>query len=128
MDATKKCEKRTYTVLVFVDVDKRYYSLDREERERLTRPHVEELSKSLKDVSITTLKNTGLSTGFSGLPKDVMIEVLESDNLQSIERMIENYKATEKAQYGTIAHVLVTEKCMELKQGEVYEYKGVSQH
>lgn len=108
MDPAEKPEKRIYVVLLFVNVNKEYYSLAKEKRENLTSPHVKQLTDHLKTVSITSLQSTGLS-------RDVMIEVLESENLLDIEAMIETYKSGEKSKYGTIENVIITEKCMERK-------------
>lgn len=106
MDPAEKPEKRVYVVLLFVDVNQDYYALSKKERESLTRPHVKHLSEHLRKVSITSVQGTGLS-------KDVMIEILESEDLIEIEKMIETYKAGTKAAYGMVQNVIVTEKCME---------------
>lgn len=105
MDPREKPEKRRYVVLAFVDVDPKYYRFAAEKRRALTAPHVEALTEHLEDVSLTSLKGTGLA-------RDVMIEVLESENLLSIERMLETYRAGAKARYGRIRDVIVTEKGM----------------
>lgn len=56
-------------------------------------------------MSLTSLVGTGLSP-------DIMIEILESEDLLEIEKMIETYKSGEKAKYGRVTNVIVTEKCM----------------
>lgn len=106
MDPAEKPEKRLYVVLLFAKVNRDYYELSREKRAELTNPHVKELSKHLTCVSITSLQGTGLSP-------DIMVEVLESENLLEIEKMIETYKAGAKSAYGIITDVMITEKCME---------------
>ncbi len=108
MDPAEKPEKRIYVVLLFVNVNKDYYDLAKDQREKLTTPHVKQLTNHLKTVSITSLQSTGLS-------RDIMIEVLESENLLDIEDMIETYKSGAKAKYGAIENVIITEKCMERK-------------
>jgi len=108
MDPALKPERRMYVVLLFVQVDKNYYDLGKSKREELTAPHVKKLSEHLKCVSITSLQSTGLAG-------DIMIEVLESENLLEIEKMVETYKAGAKSRYGAIKDVIITEKCMELK-------------
>jgi len=45
-----------------------------------------------------------------------MIEILESENLLDIEKMIETYKSGAKSRYGAIENVIITEKCMERKR------------
>lgn len=109
MDPAEKPAIRVYVVLLFVKVNKDYYELHKCEREELTKPHVEKLTEHLKNVSITSLQATGLSA-------DIMIEILESEDLLEIEKMIETYKAGGKAKYGTIENVIITEKCMERKK------------
>jgi hypothetical protein len=109
MDPAEKPAKRIYVVLLFVNVNKDYYSLKKSERAKLTNPHVKELTEHLTTVSLTSLQATGLS-------KDIMIEVLESENLLDIEKMIETYKAGAKSKYGSIENVIITEKCMERKR------------
>lgn len=109
MDPAEKPEKRIYVVLLFVNVNKEYYELSKAQREKLTSPHVKHLSQHLKTVSITSLQSTGLA-------RDIMIEVLESENLLDIEQMIETYKAGAKSKYGAIENVIITEKCMERKR------------
>jgi hypothetical protein len=64
---------------------------------------------SRRKVSITSLQSTGLG-------RDVMIEILESENLLDIEKMIETYKSGAKSKYGAIENVIITEKCMERKR------------
>lgn len=108
MDPAEKPAVRVYVVLLFVKVDPAYYELTKSERMDLTDPHVKELTKHLKTVSLTSLKGTGLST-------DVMIEILESSDLLEIERMVETYKGGRKAKYGMVENVIITEKCMERK-------------
>ncbi|WP_308916475.1 hypothetical protein [Jannaschia sp. LMIT008] len=105
MDPHSTSGKRRYVVLAFVDVDPHYYELGREKRVDLTRPHIEELEEHLSDVSLVSLKTTGLS-------RDRMIEILESDSLESIERMLDRYKSGAKSRYGRISEVIVTEKGM----------------
>ena len=105
MDPRDKPEKRRYVVLVFVDVDPRYYTFKSEKRARLTEPHIEELTRHLETVSLMSLKGTGLA-------RDTMIEVLESDNLLDIEGMMETYKSGAKSRYGRISNVIITEKGM----------------
>ena len=109
MDPAEKPAKRVYVVLLFVNVNKDYYDLKKTERAELTNPHVTQLSTHLRTVSITSLQSTGLS-------KDVMIEILESESLLDIEKMIGTYKSGAKSKYGTIENVIVTEKCMERKR------------
>ena len=108
MDPAEKPEKRIYVVLLFVKVNKDYYELNKSQRKNLTNPHVKKLTKHLKRVSITSLQSTGLS-------RDIMIEVLESEDLLEIEKMIETYKGGKKSKYGEIENVIITEKCMERK-------------
>lgn len=105
MDPREKPDKRRYVVLVFVDVNPMYYELGREKRDELTAPHIKDLTKHLKNVSLVSLKGTGLA-------QDTMIEILESDSLLEIEKMMDTYKAGRKAQYGRVSNVIVTEKCM----------------
>lgn len=105
MDPRDKPEKRCYVVLLFIEVDHDYYSLESEKRAELTTPHIHDLSKHLSKVSLTSLKSTGLSS-------DIMIEVLESEDLLEIEKMIETYKSGHKAKYGRVSDVIITEKCM----------------
>lgn len=105
MDPSYKSGKRSYVVLVFVDVNPEYCELETKRRAELTKPHIDELEVHLKDVSLMSLKATGLSS-------DKMIEVLESENLTSIEKMLETYKAGAKSRFGRISNVIVTEKGM----------------
>ena len=65
---------------------------------------------SLENVSLTSLKGSGLSS-------DLMIEVIESEDLNAIEKMIDVYKSGAKASYGLIENVIVTRKGMELPRG-----------
>lgn len=109
MDPAEKPDKRIYVVLLFVKVNKDYYQLKKKERINLTNPHVKQLTKHLKNVSITSLQSTGLS-------RDIMVEVLESESLLDIEQMIETYKSGGKSVYGEIENVIITEKCMERKR------------
>ena len=108
MDPAEKPEKRMYVVLLFVDVNPKYYALSKNERANLTNPHVKYLSQHLERVSLTSVKGTGLA-------KDVMIEILESEDLLEIEKMIETYKSGAKAAYGLVRDIIITEKCMERK-------------
>ena len=108
MDPAEKPEKRIYNVLLFVKVNQEYYALDKQQRADLNTPHVKHLSEHLKHVSILSLQGTGLS-------RDVLVEVLESESLIEIERMIETYKAGSKAQYGIVENVMIMEKVMEKK-------------
>ncbi|RVG87158.1 hypothetical protein CN221_29340 [Sinorhizobium meliloti] len=108
MDPAEKPEKRIYNVLLFVKVNQEYYTLDKQQRAELNNPHVTQLSEHLKYVSILSLQGTGLS-------RDVLVEVLESESLTEIERMIETYKAGSKAQYGIVENVMIMEKVMERK-------------
>ncbi|MCF2905674.1 hypothetical protein L0666_11810 [Octadecabacter sp. CECT 8868] len=105
MDPRERPEKRRYVVLVFVDVNPDYYELGEKKRADLTAPHIKELTEHLKYVSLVSLRGTGLA-------EDTMIEVLESDSLIEIEKMMDTYKAGRKAAYGRIKNVIVTEKCM----------------
>lgn len=108
MDPAEKPAVRVYVVLLFVKVNPAYYDLTKSERMDLTDPHVKELTRHLKSVSLTSLKATGLSS-------DIMIEILESSDLLEIEKMIETYKSGRKAKYGIVENVIITEKCMERK-------------
>lgn len=108
MDPAEKPEKRIYNVLLFVKVNQEYYALDKQQRAELNTPHVKHLSEHLKYVSILSLQGTGLS-------RDVLVEVLESESLIEIERMIETYKSGSKAQYGIVENVMIMEKVMEKK-------------
>ncbi|UIK04767.1 hypothetical protein [Neorhizobium galegae] len=108
MDPAEKPEKRIYNVLLFVKVNQAYYALDKQQRAELNNPHVKHLSEHLQYVSILSLQGTGLS-------RDVLVEVLESESLIEIERMIETYKAGSKAQYGIVENVMIMEKVMERK-------------
>lgn len=92
-----------------MNVNKDYYDLKKAEREELTNPHVKQLTTHLKTVSITSLQSTGLG-------RDVMIEILESESLLDIEKMIETYKSSAKSRYSAIENVIITEKCMERKR------------
>ena len=105
MDPRERPEKRRYVVLVFVDVNPDYYELGESKRADLTAPHIKELTEHLDQVSLVSLRSTGLA-------QDSLIEILESDDLVAIERMLDTYKAGRKAQYGRISNVIVTEKCM----------------
>ena len=105
MDPAERPKIRTYVVLLFIAVNPEYYELSKEERSKLNDPHVKELSKHLKNVSLISLKGTGLS-------RDILVEVLESRDLIEIEKMIETYKVGAKSKYGTIENVMITEKCM----------------
>lgn len=108
MDPAEKPEKRIYNVLLFVKVKHEYYSLTKQQRDELNVPHVRHLSGHLEQVSILSLQGTGLS-------RDVLVEVLESESLTEIEKMIETYKAGRKAQYGIVENVMIMEKVMERK-------------
>ena len=98
---------RVYVVLVFVNVSREYYEQTNAQRDALTAPHIQQLTPYLKSISLTSLRSTGLSP-------DIMIEVLESNDLLAIEKMIETYKAGAKAAFGAIEKVIITEKGMVL--------------
>lgn len=100
----------TFVALVFVQVDPKYYELKQSKRKELTKPHIEELGLFLEKCSLTSLKGSGLSS-------DLMIELIESEDLNTIEKMIDVYKAGAKASYGSIEKVIVTRKGMELPRG-----------
>jgi hypothetical protein len=74
----------------------------------LTAPHVKKPSEHPKSVSITSLQSADLAS-------DIMIEVLESESLLEIEKMVEIYKSSAKSRYSLIENITITEKCMELK-------------
>lgn len=106
MDPTRKPQKRTYVVLLFVDVHRNWFEASKDERVRITSTHVDELRPYLKEVSLTSLQGTGLS-------KHTMIEILESESLVAIESMIETFKEGAKAAYGSVSDVLIMEKGIE---------------
>ena len=105
MDPREKPEKRQYVVLVFLDVDPKYYTFKSEKRAALTEPHIDALTEHLETVSLLSLKGTGLA-------QDVMIEVLQSESLTDIERMMDTCKAGAKSRYGRVRDVIVTERGM----------------
>ena len=105
MDPREKPERRHYVVLVFLDVDPKYYTFKSEKRAELTAPHIDELTEHLETVSLMSLKGTGLA-------QDVMIEVLQGESLTDIERMMDTYKAGAKSRYGRVRDVIVTERGM----------------
>ena len=104
-----KYEEPTYVALVFVNVNPEYYELGDKKRKELTKPHIEELEEYLEHLSLTSLKGSGLS-------KDLMIEVIESKDLNAIEKMVDTYKAGAKAKFGFVENVILTRKGMELPQ------------
>ena len=106
MDPTIKPEERIYVVLLILDVKQSWFDLERKTRAELTNPHVTNLGKHLKEVTLTSLQGTGLS-------KYDMVEILESKNLQAIEAMIEEFKTGDKAQHGTIRDIIIMEKGIE---------------
>lgn len=94
---------KTYVALMFFTMKDSWFELSPQQRQGLTRDHVGVLSKFTDKVAMTHLAGTGLS-------KFDLVEMLEADNLATINDMIGRFKEGKKARYGELRDVMIMEK------------------
>lgn len=94
---------KTYVALMFFTMKDSWFELSSQQRQGLTREHVGALTKFTDKVAMTHLAGTGLS-------KFDLVEMLEADDLTTINEMIGRFKAGKKARYGELRDVMIMEK------------------
>ena len=107
MDPRERPEKRRYVVLVFVDVNPDYYELGESKRADLTAPHIKELTEHLDQVSLVSLRSTGLA-------QDSLIEILESDDL--VEEVVAEVRTLSSSGFSTEQSIVMF-CCFEGREG-----------
>jgi chlorite dismutase len=94
---------KTYVALMFFTMKDSWFELPTEERQSLTKEHVATLTRFTDRVALTHLAGTGLS-------KFDLVEVLEGDDLATIDEMISQFKAGAKARHGELHDIMILEK------------------
>lgn len=94
---------KTFVVIVCLNIKPDWYRLSRDERLKITRAHIKELTPYAGKVARTHLAGTGTS-------KFDSIELLEAEDLRDITRIVKAFRASAKAAYMEIADVITTAK------------------